>query len=139
MIFFVLLSMKFIINCEPLVIAEAKVNLSVFLVNGIKEHLVLIIRVSISPTLQMNLATDEEVLLFDSPIGSRTWAFLIREKRLIASIFVHSIVCGIVCGSAVYYIRPRTILEFNVVSGRHNMFLFLHHTYVKSKCKDFVL
>ncbi|XP_042893871.1 pecanex-like protein 4 isoform X2 [Penaeus japonicus] len=63
---------------------------------------------------QMNLATDEEVLLFDSPIGSRTWAFLIREKRLIASIFVHSIVCGIVCGSAVYYIRPRTILEFNV-------------------------
>ncbi|XP_047499050.1 pecanex-like protein 4 [Penaeus chinensis] len=66
---------------------------------------------------QMNLASDEEVLLFDSPIGARTWAFLIREKRLIASIIVHSVVCGIVCGSAVYYVRPKTILEYNVSWG----------------------
>nr|XP_027217268.1 pecanex-like protein 4 [Penaeus vannamei] len=66
---------------------------------------------------QMNLASDEEVLLFDSPIGARTWAFLIREKRLIASIIVHSLVCGLVCGSAVYYVRPKTILEYNVSWG----------------------
>lgn len=73
----------------------------------------------------MNLASDEEVLLFDSPIGARTWAFLIREKRLIASIIVHSLVCGLVCGSAVYYVRPKTILEFNVVSGSNTLHTFV--------------
>ncbi|KAK8742439.1 hypothetical protein OTU49_001873, partial [Cherax quadricarinatus] len=54
---------------------------------------------------QVNLATDEEVIEFDSPFGPKTWEFLIKEKKMKGAIVVHSIIAGLVGAGVVYYVR----------------------------------
>ncbi|KAK3867388.1 hypothetical protein Pcinc_027147 [Petrolisthes cinctipes] len=60
-------------------------------------------------TTQVNIASDEEVLEFDSPLGPKTWSFLIREKKLKGGILIYSLVVGLVGGCCIYYIRPATV------------------------------
>ncbi|XP_050739009.1 pecanex-like protein 4 [Eriocheir sinensis] len=57
---------------------------------------------------QVNIASDEEVIEFDSPLGPKTWTFLIREKKLKGGIIISSLITGVVGGCCVYYIRPST-------------------------------
>ncbi|XP_071534106.1 pecanex-like protein 4 [Panulirus ornatus] len=63
---------------------------------------------------QVNLASDEEVLQFDSPLGPKTWAFLIREKKLKGGIIINSLLVGVLGGGIVYYVRPSTTYHLNV-------------------------
>ncbi|KAK8405688.1 hypothetical protein O3P69_001887 [Scylla paramamosain] len=57
---------------------------------------------------QVNIATDEEVIEFDSPFGPKTWTFLIKEKKLKGGILISSLLTGVVGGCSVYYVRPST-------------------------------
>ncbi|XP_069945486.1 pecanex-like protein 4 isoform X2 [Cherax quadricarinatus] len=63
---------------------------------------------------QVNLATDEEVIEFDSPFGPKTWEFLIKEKKMKGAIVVHSIIAGLVGAGVVYYVRPSSTYDFHV-------------------------
>nr|XP_045605475.1 pecanex-like protein 4 [Procambarus clarkii] len=63
---------------------------------------------------QVNLATDEEIIEFDSPFGPKTWAFLITEKKVKGAVIIHSLIAGLVGAGVVYYVRPSTTYDFNV-------------------------
>lgn len=66
---------------------------------------------------QVNIASDEEVIEFDSPLGPKTWTFLIREKKLKGGIIISSLITGVVGGCCVYYIRPSTTYHLGPVRG----------------------
>ncbi|XP_042223472.1 pecanex-like protein 4 isoform X2 [Homarus americanus] len=63
---------------------------------------------------QVNLASDEDVVEFDSPLGPKTWTFLIREKKLKGGIFIYSLLVGLVGAGVVHYVRPASTYHFNV-------------------------
>ncbi|KAG7168229.1 Pecanex-like protein 4-like [Homarus americanus] len=62
----------------------------------------------------VNLASDEDVVEFDSPLGPKTWTFLIREKKLKGGIFIYSLLVGLVGAGVVHYVRPASTYHFNV-------------------------